>query len=323
MKKLSLFLVFPFAALLPAVVHAESISNSIYSMHNTLKNLFDEMLPLCGNLIVPAQAIAGFAAMFYIASRVWQHIARAEPIDFYPLLRPFALGIAIIIFPSIIALMNSIFQPLSDATADMAKNSNEAIQYYVGQQEKQVMQQPETATAAGTGNPNEWAQYEQPKDNAGSSGFLGGVSSFFNIKNMILSFINSFLEVLYTAAGLAIDAIRTFYLIVLAIIGPIVFGLAVFDGFHHTLSHWISRYIHVFMWLPVSNIFGAISSRILELMTVDGNVSTWAYLVFMVISIIGYTTVPSVAGYVMQPGGGSKDTLLHKATKFGSKFSPF
>ena len=50
--------------------------------------------------------------------------------------------------------------------------------------------------------------------------------------------------------------IRTFQLIVLAILGPLVFGLSVFDGFQHSLRHWIARYINTFLWLPVANIFG-------------------------------------------------------------------
>ena len=39
---------------------------------------------------------------------------------------------------------------------------------------------------------------------------------------------------LFEAAALCINTIRTFYLIVLAILGPLVFGIAVFDGFQHT-----------------------------------------------------------------------------------------
>ncbi|GAB3366164.1 hypothetical protein GCM10027566_37420 [Arachidicoccus ginsenosidivorans] len=177
------------------------------------------------------------------------------------------------------------------------------------------MEQPETVGATSSGSPDQWAQYEQPDDSGQPKGFLGNAFSFFRIKEMFISFIKDFLEMLYAVAGLAIDTIRTFYLIVLVIIGPLVLGLATFDGFHHTLSHWVSRNINVFMWLPVANIFGAISSKILELMTVDDNVNTFAYLIFMVISIVGYTTVPSVAGYIMQAGGGGKDTLLHKANK--------
>ena len=51
---------------------------------------------------------------------------------------------------------------------------------------------------------------------------------------------------------LCINTLRTFSLIVLAILGPLVFGLAVFDGFGHTLTVWLARYINVFLWLPVA-----------------------------------------------------------------------
>ncbi|MBT9912529.1 conjugative transposon protein TraJ, partial [Phocaeicola dorei] len=39
-----------------------------------------------------AKGIAGLGALFYVAVRVWQSLARAEAIDVYPLLRPFAVG---------------------------------------------------------------------------------------------------------------------------------------------------------------------------------------------------------------------------------------
>ncbi|QEC72321.1 hypothetical protein FSB73_12215 [Arachidicoccus ginsenosidivorans] len=85
------------------------------------------MLPLCSRLIGVGRAIAGFAAVWYIGSRVWGHIARAEPVDFYPLLKPFGLGIAIL-FPALISMMNGVLQPVSDATATMAQDSNKAIE---------------------------------------------------------------------------------------------------------------------------------------------------------------------------------------------------
>src|ERR1700712_425154 len=72
------------------------------------------------------------------------------------------------------------------------------------------------------------------------------------------------LQVVYEAAALCINTIRTFYLIVLAILGPLVFGLSVFDGFQHTLTTWLAKYINVFLWLPVANIFGSIIGKVQE-----------------------------------------------------------
>ena len=123
------------------------------------------------------------------------------------------------------------------------------------------------------------------------------------------------LQVLFFAAALCINTIRTFQLVVLSILGPLVFGLSVFDGFQHTLSAWFARYINVSLWLPIANIFGAIIAKIqLNMMVLDGDFSSsLGYLVFMVIAIIGYITVPNVAGFIVQPGG--RDGLLNQSTK--------
>jgi hypothetical protein len=42
------------------------------------------------------------------------------------------------------------------------------------------------------------------------------------------------------------------------------------------------------------------------------NATDTAYLIFLVIGIVGYFTVPSVANYIVHAGGGY--TLLHKAS---------
>ena len=135
--------------------------------------------------------------------------------------------------------------------------------------------------------------------------------------------MSEILHILYEAAALCINTLRTFYLIVLAILGPLVFGFAVFDGFQHTLTVWIARYISVFLWLPVANIFGAIIGKIQEnMLKVDiQQVIRYGDTFFsatdtatssLCCGIVGYFTVPSVANYIVHAGGGY--TLLHKAS---------
>ena len=112
---------------LPQLSHAQGVADEIHGLQGVLDQLYDEMLPLCSKLIGVGQGIAGFAATWYIASRVWRHIANAEPVDFYPLLRPFVLGTCILMFPSVLSVMNGILQPIVTGTASMVKNSNQAI----------------------------------------------------------------------------------------------------------------------------------------------------------------------------------------------------
>ena len=121
---------------------------------------------------------------------------------------------------------------------------------------------------------------------------------------------------LFQAAGLIIDTLRTFFLIVLSILGPLAFAISVYDGFQSTLTQWISRYISIYLWLPVSDLFSSVLARIQTLMLQkdiqelsdpnfipDG--SSTVYVIFMIIGIVGYFTIPSVAGWVVSAGGTS------------------
>ena len=71
------------------------------NLHQILQNLYVDMMPLCSQMTGVAKGLAGLGALFYVAYRVWQSLARAEPIDVFPLLRPFALGLCIMFFPDI------------------------------------------------------------------------------------------------------------------------------------------------------------------------------------------------------------------------------
>ena len=72
------------------------------NLHQILAKLYEDMLPLCSDMIGIAKGLAGLGALFYVAYRVWQALSRAEPIDVFPLFRPFAIGLCIMFFPTIV-----------------------------------------------------------------------------------------------------------------------------------------------------------------------------------------------------------------------------
>lgn len=317
--------------LLPQLSYAQDgISGSIAGLQPVLERVYAEMMPLCSGLIGAARGLAGFGALWYIASRVWKHLAAAEPVDFYPLLRPFGLGLAILLFPMVISVMNGILEPVSSATGGMVKNSNRAIEALLKQKEAAIRRSAHWQMyvgETGSGNEDKWYRYIHPDDPAREKeGIFEGIGNsmkfwmdrnFYNFKNSIKQWMSEVLQVLFAAATLCINTIRTFYLIVLAILGPLVFGFAVYDGFQHTLTVWLARYVNIFMWLPVANIFGSILGRIQEqMLRIDisqigqaGDTffspSDFAYLVFLCIGIVGYFTVPNVANYIVHAGGGN------------------
>lgn len=92
------------------MVHLLSVTENL---HLILRVLYDDMMALCAPLTTVASAIAGIGALLYIAYRVWQSLAQAEPLDIFPLLRPFAIGICILFFPTLVlGSLNGILSPL-------------------------------------------------------------------------------------------------------------------------------------------------------------------------------------------------------------------
>ena len=291
------------------------------NLHQILLSLYDEMMPLCADMTGVAKGLAGLGALFYVAVRVWQSLARAEAIDVYPLLRPFALGLCILFFPTIVlGTMNSVLSPIVQGVHGILEEQTFDMNEYREQKDKleyeAMMRNPETAYLVS--NEEFDKQLEELGWSPGDMVTMAGMyieRGMYNMKKGIRDFFREILELMFQAAALVIDTIRTFFLMVLAILGPIAFAISVWDGFQSTLTQWICRYIQVYLWLPVSDMFSTILAKIqvlmlqsdIERMQADPNFSLdssdGVYIVFMIIGIIGYFTIPTVAGWIIQAGG--------------------
>jgi conjugative transposon TraJ protein len=311
-------------SILPMVTRGQTAGAGILQMHVVLDNLRQQMIPLCSQLIAVSQAIAGFGTLFYIGVRVWKHIAHAEPVDFFPLLRPMAITLLIGFFPNVVlGTIEAVLRPTVTATAKLVDDENAAVMNLISLQAKsingdttqQVVINPYTGEdSRGAG------QYSNPSattsGSSDSGGFWSSIGSglkflmsgiYNNLKVIFQFFLSIILQLLYYAASLCIDAIRTFHLIVLAILGPLAFGFSCYDGMQNSLTHWLTKYINIYLWLPVANIFGLILSKIQENMLqadLTNGTSHFAqteitYLIFLVIGIIGYTTVPGITNYIV------------------------
>lgn len=307
------------------------------NLHEILRNLYEDMMPLCSSMTGVAKGMAGLGALFYVAAKVWQALARAEPIDVYPLLRPLAIGLCIMFFPSfVLGTINSVMSPVVKGTHTLLEGQTFDMNKYRQQKDKleyeAMLRNPETAYLVSDEVFDK--QLEDlgwtPSDLATMMGMYMDRSAY-NVKKMVKDWFRELLEILFQAAALVIDTIRTFFLIVLAILGPIAFAISVYDGFQSTLTQWITRYISVYLWLPVSDLFSSILARIQVLMLQqdiealsDPNFipdsSNTVYIIFMIIGIVGYFTIPTVAGWIIQAGGlgGMNRNLSKTATTGGN-----
>ena len=223
------------------------------------------------------------------------------------------------VLPSIVlGTINSVMSPIVQGTASMLEGQTLDMQKYREEKDRleyeAMMKDPSTAYLVDD------AEFDRQIDELGVTeiGTAAGMyieRGMYKVKKAIQNFFRELLEMLFQAASLTIDTIRTFFLIVLAILGPIAFALSVWDGFQSTLTTWIQRYIQTYLWLPVADLFSTILAKIQVLMlqndiseltnnpnvNIDG--SNICYIIFMVIGIVGYFTIPTVSGWIIQAGG--------------------
>lgn len=295
------------------------------NLHELLRSLYDDMMPLAGDMAAVAKGLAGLGALFYVALKVWQALSRAEPIDMFPLLRPFALGLCIMFFPTIVlGTINAVLSPVVTGThqilEDQVLDLNKLQQQKDQLEYEAMVRNPETAYMVSD------EEFDKKLDELGWSpsdiGTMAGMymdRQAYKIEKAIKDWFRNLLEILFQAAALVIDTIRTFFLIVLSILGPIAFAISVWDGFQSTLTQWITRYVSVYLWLPVSDLFSSMLARIQSLIierdiqklsdpTFIPDTSNTVYIIFMIIGIIGYFTIPTVTGWVIQAGGAGNFT---------------
>lgn len=306
------------------------------NLHQILRNLYDEMLPLCSQMTGVAKGIAGLGALFYVAYRVWQSLSRAEPIDVYPLLRPFVIGFCIMFFPTVVlGTINNVLSPIVTGTNGILQTQTLDMNRYREQKDRLELEamkrNPETAYLV------DKAEFDKKLDNLGITDApeICGMyidRAMYNTKRWFQELFRNLLELMFHAAALVIDTLRTFFLVVLSILGPISFAISVWDGFQATLTQWFVRYISIYLWLPVSDLFSSVLARIQVLMLqkdieqlTDPNFipdgSNAVYITFLIIGIIGYFTIPTVAGWIVQAGGGAGNygkNVNQTASKTGS-----
>lgn len=306
------------------------------NLHQILRNLYEEMMPLCSQMTGVAKGIAGLGALFYVAYRVWQSLSRAEPVDVYPLLRPFVLGFCIMFFPTVVlGTINNVLSPIVTGTNGILQSQTFDMNRYREQKDRLELEamkrNPETAYLV------DKEEFDRKLDDLGITDApeICGMyidRAMYNTKKWFQELFRNLLELMFQAAALVIDTLRTFFLVVLSILGPVSFAISVWDGFHASLTQWFVRYISIYLWLPVSDLFSSVLARIQVLMLqkdieqlTDPNFipdgSNAVYITFLIIGIIGYFTIPTVANWIVQAGGGAGNygkNVTQAASKTGS-----
>ena len=192
------------------------------NLHQILRSLYADMLPLCSDMMGIAKGLAGLGALFFIAYRVWKSLAAAEPIEVFPLLRPFVLGLCIMAFPTLVlGPLNGLLSPISNATSHLVDRQAFDLEKYQTQkdelQRQAMLRDPEKAYLISNEEFDKrldelgW----KPKDLMTIAGMYAERAGY-QFGQKVREAFRAFLETLFQAASLTIDTVRTFFLIVLA-----------------------------------------------------------------------------------------------------------
>lgn len=198
-------------------------------------------------LVVPAQLLCGLFAFIYIGVGMWGSWARGEKIDFYGLLRPFAVGLIVLFFSGFVSLLQLSVYPLELATSSL----NESVQ------ENYHEAQTEYITASNRMR-NAVAAYHrvQVEEEEASVDEVTTASSY---SSSYLSTFKTALHLLVSFSSLALTGMVYFFRIyvvlatlVLSLIGPFAFALSLLPGFSNNIKHWVAHYLHIAMYVPLS-----------------------------------------------------------------------
>lgn len=286
-----------------------------------LSSLKTEMLPLCSDMAIVAKAVAMIGCLIAISMTTLKAMADATPIDFWALLKPLSIAFCIMMFePLVVGTLDGIMTPIAKATTAIAE-SQEVDYYDINDrlEEERAKEYPSSDIIYHLTKEEQAAQVKLSE----SDGEKIEEKDFKEIarrelsaqkeyeKTLFTSILEAFLDILSAAARMIINLVGTFFLLILAILGPLAFAAACFPMFESSISNWMTRYISTSLWLPIANLFTAVLSRAQLMLCekqLDGisagvAINTTLLLAMTVVGIFGYFSIPSIANWVIQAGG--------------------
>ncbi len=210
-----------------------------------------------------AKGVAGIGALFYVAYRVWQSLSRAEEIDVFPLFRPFVLGLCIMFFPTmVLGTINGILSPVCSATSSLVEQQTFDMRKY--QEEKDELEREAMLRDPAKAFLVSDEEFDKKIDELGWS--LGDMDTMINMYGQkavydmgekVRQWFRELLELFFQAASLLIDTLRDFLSdCPFPYWGQSPLRWPSMTGFQSTLTTWLSRYICIYLWLPVGDLFG-------------------------------------------------------------------
>lgn len=233
-----------------------------------LDNVLDTAVDYADALSSTAQLVCGIAAMLYIGSNLWKSWAKGEEIDFYSMMRPFAIGLVILFFTGFTKVLDALVAPIEVATEYVKSSASERvngsyIEYF--RLQKQVRELKAKADAARAEPEKKLSVWRTISKNIGdlkekAENMAGSLSD--TLFKFLVDIGSVVVEVFTMATVYFYKVYVVTAKIVLVLIGPFAFALSVIPGFSGNFKAWVAQYINVSLYIPICNIIGFVQSMI-------------------------------------------------------------
>ena len=307
---------------------------SSYLSDDFATSLFDSVVGRISGLTNICFLLCGLFAFAYFANMLMKTWAKGEAIDFHALLKPFVIGVITINFTFVYELVDGVFEPINNYTAEISQVDDASVEKVKGKLEK-IKEEYE----------NMEAEYDANEKTSFWRGVIGVTSMTKFFDNLYLNCIDLLLwgleyvsAIAFGAVKLVIRTVSLAFRIVLIVFGPFAFALSVLPMFSDNWKNWIVKYLNVSLFVPIANLMDLIISQ-LHLTLIQSHIDVYqtaitqmgetgspvestmstltiSYIIFLIAFLVLYLMVPSIASYIVNSS--SMESLTGGITMAGS-----
>lgn len=281
----------------------------IDNINGILQTILDDFLASSGQLLLPAQLIAGIGAIIlaFITFRKIQMDGNTDAINAF-VIKFSLVMLGIVFYGTFIKFLNAPLNLISAHVKEISlsqyeQTTNIFAEMYENPGGNSTMSNSTYDAEIQTYLAEEGTTPSNDEDSSAIFNMVQNVSeaihgAFFQVVFQILSFIAS-------VALVILNVVRTFFLIVLSLFGIFVIAISIYPSLEGSFGQWLQKYINVYLWLPIAYILDGILSKIFmyhqDSSALNPSSIPSYYLVNLlaICTIISYATVPTMASWIV------------------------
>ena len=301
---------------------------NLSNMDSMLEGIYNSVISSASTFVSIASVIGVVGAVIMISQHIFTKLLRSQAVDWASLTRPLVILLGLVFYLPLLSFINTLLSPTVYATKGMVQNENAVVEKVLERLADARAQTVAYAIYVGEDGWGDFDKYLEVNDLVDDTGYFGlhrvgqtinfrMEAAMYKARNEMRMNVFWLMGWLYSAAVFIINTIRSFTLAVLGLIGPLALAFSLWPGFQASFMSWVGRYITVYLWLPVANIFGFIIGLIqvqfaniaIQAANAGGTTDTGftqidgLYFILLLTGIVGYFAVPTVTTYMISASG--------------------